>query len=210
MHYVLPRCVAETTPSGPTASGRRTRCKSFGRGSGPCGYSGLAKRRFASRHRRAGCRREPDPGGGSTYYHFLVPHLSTATCGSSEDRKISVDSPPGLRPTSGCWKSTEGRRPTPRGTTAASTHHLTPGRRARLVADRGGAAVFDRHHRPLEAAVRERRQWKLRKIGELLRDLPQDEAAVFQDEVDLNLTPTWGACGCARANRPGWSRPAPT
>jgi putative transposase len=32
-----------------------------------------------------------------------------------------------------------------------------------------------------------RRQWKLRKIRELLRDLPPDKTAVFQDEVDLNL-----------------------
>ena len=36
------------------------------------------------------------------------------------------------------------------------------------------------------------RAWKLRKIRELLRDLPADEAAVFEDEVDLNLNPEVG------------------
>src|SRR5580658_1223861 len=46
-----------------------------------------------------------------------------------------------------------------------------------------------RRPRPVLGAGDRQREWKLRKIRELLRDLPPDEAAVFQDEVDLNLNP---------------------
>jgi len=46
-----------------------------------------------------------------------------------------------------------------------------------------------------------RRGWKLRKIRELLRDLPDDEAAVFQDEVDLNLNPDLGCMWMPRGQQ---------
>jgi putative transposase len=49
-----------------------------------------------------------------------------------------------------------------------------------------------RRPRPVLGPEDEHRQWKLRKIRGLLRDLPPDEAAVFQDEVDLNLNPDIG------------------
>ena len=49
-----------------------------------------------------------------------------------------------------------------------------------------------RRPRPVPGPKDPQRQWKLRKIRELLRDLPEDEAAVFQDEVDLNLNPDIG------------------
>jgi transposase len=45
------------------------------------------------------------------------------------------------------------------------------------------------------------RRWKLRKIRELLRDLPGDEAAVFQDEVDLNLNPDIGCMWMRRGEQ---------
>lgn len=51
-----------------------------------------------------------------------------------------------------------------------------------------------RRPRPVLGPADEQRAWKLRKIRELLRDLPPDEAAVFQDEVDLNLNPDIGCC----------------
>lgn len=51
-----------------------------------------------------------------------------------------------------------------------------------------------RRPRPVLGPRDPQRDWKLRKIRELLRDLPADEAAVFQDEVDLNLNPDIGCC----------------
>src|SRR5438552_679374 len=51
-----------------------------------------------------------------------------------------------------------------------------------------------RRPRPVLGPQDEQRLWKLRKMRELLRDLPEDEAAVFQDEVDLNLNPDIGCC----------------
>src|SRR5688572_27093092 len=51
-----------------------------------------------------------------------------------------------------------------------------------------------RRPRPVPGPKDPRRPQKLRKIRELLRDLPEDEAAVFSDEVDLNLNPD---IGCA-------------
>jgi transposase len=51
-----------------------------------------------------------------------------------------------------------------------------------------------RRPRPVPGPEDPRRDQKLRQIRELLRDLPQNEAAVFQDEVDLNLNPD---IGCA-------------
>ena len=49
-----------------------------------------------------------------------------------------------------------------------------------------------RRPRPRLGPVDPQRDYKLRKIRELLRDLPQDEVALFQDEVDLNLNPDIG------------------
>jgi putative transposase len=46
-----------------------------------------------------------------------------------------------------------------------------------------------------------RRAQKLRRIRELLRDLPPDEAAVFQDEVDLNLNPDIGCAWMGRGEQ---------
>jgi putative transposase len=58
-----------------------------------------------------------------------------------------------------------------------------------------------RRPRPVLGPQDLRRQWKLRKIRELLRDLPDDEAAVFQDEVDLNLNPDIGCMWMERGQQ---------
>lgn len=58
-----------------------------------------------------------------------------------------------------------------------------------------------RRPRPVLGPQDPHRQWKLRKIRELLRDLPQDEAAVFQDEVDLNLNPDIGCMWMERGEQ---------
>jgi transposase len=58
-----------------------------------------------------------------------------------------------------------------------------------------------RRPRPVPGKVDPRRDWKLRKIRELLRDLPPDEAAVFQDEVDLNLNPEIGSMWMRRGEQ---------
>ena len=58
-----------------------------------------------------------------------------------------------------------------------------------------------RRPRPVLGPSDEQRQWKLRKIRELLRDLPADEAAVFQDEVDLNLNPEIGCMWMPRGEQ---------
>jgi transposase len=58
-----------------------------------------------------------------------------------------------------------------------------------------------RRPRPVLGPSDPRRQWKLRKIRELLRDLPEDEAAVFQDEVDLNLNPDIGCMWMQRGEQ---------
>lgn len=55
-----------------------------------------------------------------------------------------------------------------------------------------GQAMVWRRPRPVLGPKDPGRTYKLRKIRELLRDLPPDEAAVFQDEVDLNLNPEIG------------------
>jgi len=49
-----------------------------------------------------------------------------------------------------------------------------------------------RRPRPVLGPADPQRPWKLRKIRQLLRALPPDEAAVFQDEVDVNLNPDIG------------------
>jgi transposase len=58
-----------------------------------------------------------------------------------------------------------------------------------------------RRPRPVLGPTDAQRRWKLRKIRELLRDLPPDEAAVFQDEVDLNLNPDIGCCWMKRGEQ---------
>ena len=57
-----------------------------------------------------------------------------------------------------------------------------------------------RRPRPVPGRTDPHRAPKLRKVRELLRGLPADEAAVFQDEVDLNLNPD---IGCAWMKRGG-------
>jgi transposase len=58
-----------------------------------------------------------------------------------------------------------------------------------------------RRPRPVPGPKDPQREWKLRKIRELLRDLPDDEAAVFQDEVDLNLNPEIGCTWMERGKQ---------
>lgn len=58
-----------------------------------------------------------------------------------------------------------------------------------------------RRPRPVLGPTDAQRQWKLRKIRELLRDFPDDEAAVFQDEVDLNLNPDIGCMWMERGEQ---------
>ena len=58
-----------------------------------------------------------------------------------------------------------------------------------------------RRPRPVLGPRDEQRRRKLRKIRELLRDLPPDEAAVFQDEVDLNLNPDIGCMWMRRGEQ---------
>jgi len=58
-----------------------------------------------------------------------------------------------------------------------------------------------RRPRPVLGPSDPQRTWKLRKIRELLRDLPPDEAAVFQDEVDLNLNPDIGCMWMAKGEQ---------
>lgn len=58
-----------------------------------------------------------------------------------------------------------------------------------------------RRPRPVVGKSDPQRAWKLRKIRELLRDLPADEAAVFQDEVDLNLNPDIGCMWMERGKQ---------
>jgi putative transposase len=58
-----------------------------------------------------------------------------------------------------------------------------------------------RRPRPVLGPSDEQRRWKLRKIRELLRDLPEDEAAFFQDEVDLNLNPDIGCMWMERGKQ---------
>ena len=64
-----------------------------------------------------------------------------------------------------------------------------------------GQQMVWRRPRPVLGLADEQRQWKLRKIRELLRDLPEDEAAVFQDEVDLNLNPDIGCMWMERGQQ---------
>lgn len=58
-----------------------------------------------------------------------------------------------------------------------------------------------RRPRPVLGPKDSRRTYRLRVIRELLRDLPPDEAAVFQDEVDLNLNPEIGCMWMPRGEQ---------
>lgn len=58
-----------------------------------------------------------------------------------------------------------------------------------------------RRPRPTLRPKDPRRPYRLRVIRELLRDLPCDEAAVFQDEVDLNLNPEIGCTWTPRGEQ---------
>ncbi len=58
-----------------------------------------------------------------------------------------------------------------------------------------------RRPRPVPGKVDPRKAYKLRRLRELLRDLPDDEAAVFEDEVDLNLNPELGCMWMPRGEQ---------
>ena len=64
-----------------------------------------------------------------------------------------------------------------------------------------GQGMVWRRPRPVPGRTDPQRAWKLRKVRELLRDLPEDEAAVFQDEVDLNLNPDIGCMWMERGRQ---------
>ncbi len=64
-----------------------------------------------------------------------------------------------------------------------------------------GQGMVWRRPRPVLGARDARRAWRLRQIRELLRDLPAEEAAVFQDEVDLNLNPEIGCMWMPRGQQ---------
>jgi len=58
-----------------------------------------------------------------------------------------------------------------------------------------------RRPRPVLGPKDPQRQQKLRKIRALLRDLPADEMAVFQDEVDINTNPKIGSMWMRRGQQ---------
>jgi putative transposase len=58
-----------------------------------------------------------------------------------------------------------------------------------------------RRPRPVPGPTDSQRRWKLRKLREFLRDLPDDEAVVFQDEVDVNLNPDIGCMWMMRGQQ---------
>ncbi len=64
-----------------------------------------------------------------------------------------------------------------------------------------GQGMVWRRPRPVLGPRDARRAYRLRQIRELLRDLPPDEAAVFQDEVDLNLNPEIGCMWMPRGEQ---------
>ena len=64
-----------------------------------------------------------------------------------------------------------------------------------------GQVMVWRRPRPVPGRHDPRRAYKLRGVRELLRDLPPDEAAVFQDEVDLNLNPDLGCMWMPRGEQ---------
>jgi transposase len=58
-----------------------------------------------------------------------------------------------------------------------------------------------RRPRPVVGPVDPDRDAKLREIQAFLRDLPADETAVFQDEVDIHLNPKIGSCWMRRGEQ---------
>src|SRR5215204_43843 len=64
-----------------------------------------------------------------------------------------------------------------------------------------GQDMVWRRPRPVPGRTDPHRAWKLRKVRELLKGLPEDEAAVFQDEVDLNLNPDIGCMWMERGRQ---------
>jgi len=58
-----------------------------------------------------------------------------------------------------------------------------------------------RRPRPVVGPVDPDRAAKLRAIQDLLRNLPDDETAVFQDEVDVHLNPKIGSCWMRRGEQ---------
>lgn len=58
-----------------------------------------------------------------------------------------------------------------------------------------------RRPRPVVGPVDPDRDAKLRAIQDLLRTLPDDETAVFQDEVDIHLNPKVGSCWMKRGEQ---------
>jgi putative transposase len=58
-----------------------------------------------------------------------------------------------------------------------------------------------RRPRPVPGKADPRKAYRLRRVRELLRDLPADEAAVFEDEVDLNLNPEIGCAWMPRGRQ---------
>ena len=64
-----------------------------------------------------------------------------------------------------------------------------------------GQGMVWRRPRPVLGPRDARRAWRLRQIRELLRDLPAEEEAVFQDEVDLNLNPEIGCMWMPRGQQ---------
>jgi Homeodomain-like domain len=58
--------------------------------------------------------------------------------------------------------------------------------------------LVDRRPRPLLGPTDEQREKKRDELRTLLAEWPEDETAVFQDEVDINTHPTSGAMGRGR------------
>jgi transposase len=65
---------------------------------------------------------------------------------------------------------------------------------------RGGGLV-DRRPRPVLGPTDEQREAKLDALRRLLADLPGDETAVFQDEVDINTDPEIGSMWMAKGDQ---------
>jgi len=61
--------------------------------------------------------------------------------------------------------------------------------------------LVDRRPRPTLGPTDEEREAKLNKLRTLLAGLPEDETAVFQDEVDLNTNPKIGAMGMVKGQQ---------
>jgi putative transposase len=64
-----------------------------------------------------------------------------------------------------------------------------------------------RRPRPIVGPVDPEHELKLQRIRELLANLPADETAVFQDEVDVHLNPKIGSCWMPRGQQTEVSTP---